>query len=116
MEWGRSIQESMDADDVSRQNRPVRPRPSKKVQEEESNDDLVVLVFPEGDFQVVPEGTTAADIIHQKVINQPKIETSLKTPFLSSSSQTWCFATLEEIIISSIISEAAKFLPFYGSG
>ena len=66
LEWGKSIQESMDADDLS--SRSKRPRAPSISRPADNNESIVVLVFPEGDFQVVKEGTTAADIIYQKVL------------------------------------------------
>ena len=77
LEWGEIIQKSMDADDYAAMKRPAKADKmsqkwtlkgkDKKDKKDKKSDDFVVLVFPEGDFQVVPEGTTAADIIDQKV-------------------------------------------------
>ena len=70
LEWGEGMEASMEA----LKTQPRQPTLGQVMQEAlergpgpEQAERIIVLVFPEGDFKIVPKGTTAANIIQEKV-------------------------------------------------
>lgn len=74
LEWGEGMELSMEAPKAAARRqaviaRVVRSGPNTGGGGGEER--IIVLVFPEGDFKVVPKGTTAANIIQEQVCLGP---------------------------------------------
>ena len=72
LEWGEGVEEGM----AAAQAQPPQPTVTSVVAEalrepvpaeREAEGNIIVLLFPEGEFKEVPKGTTAANIIQEKV-------------------------------------------------